>query len=51
MAALWRINWRQGDQEEVRDENTLFCKRGSGHGEETHLGNVWRVKQQDLKLP
>lgn len=50
MAALWRINWRQGDQEEVRDENTLFCKRGSEHGEETHLGDVWRVKQQDLKL-
>ena len=51
MAALWRINWRQGDQEEVRDENTLFWQRGSGHGEETHLGDVWRVKQQDLKLP
>ena len=35
MAALWRINWRQGDQEEVRDENTLFWKRGSGHEDKT----------------
>lgn len=51
MPALWEMNWRWGDQKEVRDENDLYRERKGGHGKETYPGDVWRLNQQNLKMP
>lgn len=43
MAALWRMDWRWGDQEEMRAEGgPQWEQRGDTPG------RFWRVNQQDF---
>lgn len=50
MVVLWGMDWRRGEQEEVRDEGGLYRGKGGGNRDEICLGDVLRLNQQDLEM-